>query len=208
VCSGHHAIADPSRSDVGVEMFHSPGVYRRGTSRDNLVEAAKVVERVLHHYSTRPDSTLGVVTFSVAQADAIQAALDRALIERPDLERYFDGDRLHGFFIKSLESVQGDERDVIIFSIGYGPDENGKITSNFGALNKPKGWRRLNVAITRARQRIEIVPPSARATFPPRTTKASATSPHTSTSPSAAWKPLPLTSARADVAPTARSRTP
>ncbi|WP_405103026.1 DUF3320 domain-containing protein [Micromonospora sp. NBC_01412] len=143
--------------DVGVEMFHVPGVYRRGTSRDNLIEAAKVVERVLHHYSTRPDSTLGVVTFSVAQADAIQAALDRALIERPDLERHFDGDRLHGFFTKSLESVQGDERDVIIFSIGYGPDEHGKITSNFGALNKPKGWRRLNVAITRARQRIEIV---------------------------------------------------
>ncbi|WP_434739417.1 DUF3320 domain-containing protein [Micromonospora sp. SH-82] len=143
--------------DVGVEMFHVPGVYRRGTSRDNLVEAAKVVERVLHHYSTRPNSTLGVVTFSVAQADAIQAALDRGLIERPDLERHFDGDRLDGFFIKSLESVQGDERDVIIFSIGYGPDEYGKITSNFGALNKPKGWRRLNVAITRARQRIEIV---------------------------------------------------
>ncbi|WP_319462731.1 DUF3320 domain-containing protein [Micromonospora sp. RTP1Z1] len=143
--------------DVGVEMLHVPGVYRRGTSRDNLVEAAKVVERVVHHYSTRPDLTLGVVTFSVAQADAIQAALDRALIERPDLERHFDGDRLHGFFIKSLESVQGDERDVIIFSIGYGPDENGKITSNFGALNKPKGWRRLNVAITRARQRIEII---------------------------------------------------
>jgi hypothetical protein len=143
--------------DVGVEMFHVPGVYRRGTSRDNPIEADKVAQRVLHHYTTRPDSTLGVVTFSVAQSDAIQSALERALIERPDLERHFKGDRLHGFFIKSLESVQGDERDVIIFSIGYGPDEHGKITSNFGALNKPRGWRRLNVAITRARQRIEVV---------------------------------------------------
>lgn len=143
--------------DLGVELFHVPGVYRRGTSRDNPIEAAKVAERVIHHYSTRPDLTLGVVTFSVAQADAIQAALERALIERPDLEHYLDGDRLHGFFIKSLESVQGDERDIIIFSVGYGPDEQGKVTSNFGALNKPKGWRRLNVAITRARQRIEVV---------------------------------------------------
>lgn len=143
--------------DVGVELFHVPGSYRRGTSADNPIEAAHVAARVIHHFTTRPDTTLGVVTFSVAQADAIQSALDRALEDRPDLEGHTDGDRLHGFFIKSLESVQGDERDVMIFSIGYGPDEHGKITSNFGALNKSKGWRRLNVAITRARQRVEIV---------------------------------------------------
>jgi len=143
--------------DVGIEMFYVSGNYRRGTSRDNPIEADHVAARVMHHFTTRPDTSLGVVTFSVAQADAIQSALDRALIDRPDLERYLDGDRLHGFFIKSLESVQGDERDVMIFSIGYGPDEHGKITGNFGALNNSKGWRRLNVAITRARQRVEIV---------------------------------------------------
>ena len=77
--------------------------------------------RVVHHFETRPDTSLGVVTFSVAQADAIQTALDRELEERPDLAGHLDSDRLHGFFIKSLESVQGDERDVMIFSIGYGP---------------------------------------------------------------------------------------
>jgi hypothetical protein len=143
--------------DIGVEMFHVPGKYRRGTSRDNPIEAEHVVERILHHYTVRPESTLGVVTFSVAQADAIETALEHARLDRPDLTRYFDGDRLHGFFVKSLESVQGDERDVMIFSIGYGPDDHGKITVNFGALNKPKGWRRLNVAITRARERVEIV---------------------------------------------------
>lgn len=143
--------------DVGVELIHVPGTYRRGTSRDNPIEAEHVAQRVLHHFDTRPDTSLGVVTFSVAQADAIQVALDRALDERPDLSSRLDGDRLTGFFIKSLESVQGDERDVMIFSIGYGRDENGKITSNFGALNQAKGWRRLNVAITRARQRVEIV---------------------------------------------------
>ena len=143
--------------DVGIELFHVAGSYRRGTTADNLIEADLVATRVVHHFTTRPDTSLGVVTFSVAQADAIHSALDRVLVGRPDLERHLDGDRLHGFFIKSLESVQGDERDVMIFSIGYGPDEHGKITSNFGALNKSKGWRRLNVAITRARQRVEIV---------------------------------------------------
>ena len=69
----------------------------------------------------------------------------------------FAESRLDGFFVKSLESVQGDERDVMIFSIGYGPDENGKITMDFGPLNRAGGWRRLNVAITRARYRNEIV---------------------------------------------------
>ena len=66
-------------------------------------------------------------------------------------------DRLAGFFVKNLENVQGDERDIIIFSIGYGPDETGKFTMNFGPINREGGWRRLNVAITRARKRVEVV---------------------------------------------------
>ena len=143
---------------VGVEFFHAHGTYRRGGGADNPIEAAKVAERVIHHFDTRPDLTLGVVTFSVAQADAIIDAIDKAREDRRDLDRFFDtNDRLDGFFVRSLESVQGDERDVILFSIGYGPDEAGKVTTNFGVLNKPKGWRRLNVAITRARQRVEVV---------------------------------------------------
>jgi hypothetical protein len=109
-----------------------------------------------------------VVTFSINQADAILDAVDKAREDRPDLNRFFDdNDRLSAFFVKSLESVQGDERDVIIFSIGYGPDEAGKITTNFGVLNKAKGWRRLNVAITRARERIEVVSSVRAANLPP-----------------------------------------
>jgi REase_MTES_1575/Protein of unknown function (DUF4011)/AAA domain/Protein of unknown function (DUF3320) len=154
-------ITFPSRHsdgpDVGVELFKVDGTYRRGSSRDNPDEAVKVAERVIHHYDTRPSLSLGVVTFSEAQAVAIETAVDRARQERPDLARYFTNDRLSGFFVKNLESVQGDERDVLIFSIGYGPDENRKITMNFGPLNKQGGWRRLNVAITRARYRNEIV---------------------------------------------------
>lgn len=154
--------------DVGVQFFHTNGVYRRGGGADNPLEAARVAERVIEHFTTRPHLTLGVVTFSVVQRDAILDAIDKARESRRDLDRFFDGDdRLNAFFVKSLEFVQGDERDVIIFSIGYGPDEAGKITTNFGVLNKPKGWRRLNVAATRARQRVEVVASVRAGDIPP-----------------------------------------
>ncbi|MEV6841981.1 AAA domain-containing protein [Actinoplanes sp. NPDC051411] len=136
----------------GIEVFAVKGVYRRSNGRDNPVEAQRVAERVAHHFATRPDQSLGVVTFSIAQAEAIERAVDLA-----GLGDLHGDDRLRGFFVKSLESVQGDERDVMIFSIGYGFDDAGKISANFGPLNRPNGWRRLNVAITRARSRIEIV---------------------------------------------------
>ncbi|WAH97525.1 DUF3320 domain-containing protein [Arthrobacter sp. MMS18-M83] len=156
--------------DVGVEFFHAHGIYRRGGGAYNSIEAAKVAERVIEHFTKRPDLTLGVVTFSVAQADAVQDAIDEARVRRRDLDRFFDTeDRLNGFFIRALEQVQGDERDVIIFSVGYGPDEAGKISTNFGALNKNKGWRRLNVGITRARQRVEVVASMHAGQIPPST---------------------------------------
>lgn len=144
--------------DVGIELFHvEDGEYRRGGARDNPVEAKVVVDRVLFHARQHPDLTLGVVAFSEAQASTIEYFVDQERRNHPDLEQFFEGDRLSGFFVKNLESVQGDERDIIIFSIGYGPDEMGKITMNFGPLNRPGGERRLNVAITRARRRVEIV---------------------------------------------------
>ncbi len=139
--------ADPNASDLGVELFHTDGIYHRETD-DNSVEAARVAERVAHHYANRADLTLGVIAFSSAQARAIETAV----AEHPDLT-----DRLNGFFIKTIETVQGDERDVIILSVGYGFDEHRRISTTFGALSRPKGWRRLNVAITRARRRIEVV---------------------------------------------------
>lgn len=157
-------------ADIGVELIRVNGTYRRGGGAYNPVEAAKVAERVIEHFSTRPDLSLGVVTFSVAQADAVQNAIDQALEVRRDLDRFFDTeDRLDGFFVRALEQVQGDERDVMIFSIGYGPDEAGKISTNFGALNKDKGWRRLNVAITRARQRVEVISSMKAGQIPPST---------------------------------------
>ncbi|MEU8243033.1 DUF4011 domain-containing protein [Actinoplanes missouriensis] len=149
--------ANTGGPDTGVTLLPAGGVYRRSTTRDNPVEAERVAERIVHHFTTRPGLSLGVVTFSVAQAEAIERAVEVVAAGRPELERILDDDRLHGFFVKSLEAVQGDERDVMIFSIGYGYDEAGKISANFGALNRPNGWRRLNVAITRARYRVEIV---------------------------------------------------
>ncbi len=150
--------AQQDGGNVGVEFFHANGTYRRGGGADNPREAQVVAERVIHHYRTRPGASLGVVTFSVAQADAVIAAVNNLRENHRDLDAHFDkSDRLDGFFVRSLESVQGDERDVIVFSVGYGPDEVGKISTNFGVLNREKGWRRLNVGVTRARQRVEVV---------------------------------------------------
>jgi very-short-patch-repair endonuclease len=143
--------------DLGVEVIKVEGRYRRGAQRDNPVEAAKVVERVLFHLHHHPGLSLGVVTFSAAQEDAVVAELELQATRHPELGGLISDDRLRGFFVKNLENVQGDERDIIIFSVGYGPDEFGKFTVQMGPLNKAGGWRRLNVAITRARRRVEVV---------------------------------------------------
>jgi very-short-patch-repair endonuclease len=144
-------------NDVGVAFCKADGVYDRGGRKDNVVEADLVARRVIHHFDTRPGSSLGVVALSQAQASAIEQAVQQARIARPDLDHSFTEDRLDGFFVKNLESVQGDERDVMILSVGYGPDEHGKLGLNFGPINRDGGWRRLNVAVTRARYRMEVV---------------------------------------------------
>lgn len=155
--------ATAESEDLGVKLLHVPtGVYRRGTARDNPREAELVVDRVLHwarRSLEEPEAAvaLGVVAFSEVQASAIETALDRRRRDLPELDPFFAEDRLDGFFIKNLENVQGDERDVMIFSVGYGRDEYGKLTMNFGPLNPQGGERRLNVAITRARRRVEMV---------------------------------------------------
>jgi very-short-patch-repair endonuclease len=149
--------------ELGVKLYGVPdGVYRRGTARDNPREAEAVADRVMHWArasAANPGNelTVGVVAFSEAQAAAIEVALDRRRESAPDLDEFFAEDRLDGFFVKNLENVQGDERDVMIFSVGYGRDEHGKLTMNFGPVNREGGQRRLNVAITRARQRVEVV---------------------------------------------------
>ena len=97
------------------------------------------------------------MTFSVAQADTIENHLEQFRRQNPELERYFAPDRPEKFFVKNLESVQGDERDVLIFSVGYGKDKFGRLTMNFGPINGSGGERRLNVAVTRARKKVIVV---------------------------------------------------
>ena len=144
--------------ELGIHFeYVQDGVYARGGSRDNSAEARRVVERVIHHATLHRDRSIGVIAFSDAQAARIAVELEAVRRDRPDLDDYFGMDRLDGFFVKNLESVQGDERDIIIFSIGYGPDEHGKFTMNFGPVGKEGGQRRLNVAATRARRRVEVV---------------------------------------------------
>lgn len=145
-------------NNTGVAFFKADGVYDRGGRRNNRIEAELVAQRVVHHFRTRPNLTLGVVAMSREQADAIEGAVDRALSRHPELRSKVSSDnRLDGFFVKNLETVQGDERDVIILSVGYGPTSDGKFHKNFGPLNRPDGYRRLNVAITRAKHRVEVV---------------------------------------------------
>jgi hypothetical protein len=143
---------------LGVKLIHVPdGVYDRGERRDNLREAEVVSNLVFEHFEQYPKKTLGVVTFSIAQMDAVEEAIERRRRQHPEYEHFFKEDRLEGFFVKNLENVQGDERDVIILSLGYGYDQQGQITMNFGPVNKAGGERRLNVAITRARERTILV---------------------------------------------------
>jgi very-short-patch-repair endonuclease len=149
--------ADEHRPDLGIELLVTNGIYRRGGRRDNPVEAAAVAERVHHHALHHPDLSLGVVAFSRSQAEAVDDAIERLRREHPELESYFDTSRLNGFFVKNLENAQGDERDIIVFTVGYGPDEVGRLTMHFGPVNQASGWRRLNVAVTRARRRVEVV---------------------------------------------------
>ena len=144
--------------NLGVKLFYvQDGVYDRAGKRNNPKEAEKIADLVFEHFKRFPKKTLGVVTFSIAQMDAVEEAIDSRLKEQPDLEPFFKEDRLEGFFVKNLENVQGDERDVIFFSVGYGFDQQGQMAMNFGPLNKPGGERRLNVAVTRAREKVVLI---------------------------------------------------
>jgi hypothetical protein len=143
---------------LGVKLLYVPdGIYDRGGLRDNPKEAEVVSNLVFEHFQKYPTKTLGVVTFSIAQMETIEETIERQLRDQPEYEHFFKEDRLEGFFVKNLENVQGDERDVMIFSVGYGYDQQGQMTMNFGPLNKPGGERRLNVAVTRAREKVVLV---------------------------------------------------
>jgi very-short-patch-repair endonuclease len=142
----------------GVRLHPVDGIYDKGGSRTNKAEALAVVADLVARLRS-PDAdnqTYGVVTFSQAQQKLVEDLLDRAQRDYPEIERFFAKTSAEPVIVKNLENIQGDERDVIIFSICYGPDQTGKSSMNFGPLNRDGGERRLNVAITRAREELVV----------------------------------------------------
>ncbi|MBU9723340.1 MULTISPECIES: DUF3320 domain-containing protein [Bacillaceae] len=148
---------DGDRNASGLIYNYNPDTYYdRGRSRTNRDEAKKVAQAVMAHAKDHPNLTLGVAAFSMAQMQAILDELELLRRSNPSLESFFSAHEHEPFFVKNLENVQGDERDVIFISIGYGKTIDGYLSMGFGALNREGGERRLNVLITRARLRCEV----------------------------------------------------
>ncbi|WP_227006388.1 DUF3320 domain-containing protein [Rufibacter latericius] len=149
----------PSTDDITTKVQHVPveGFYDKGKTRQNEAEAKAIVEEIIQRLShpLLAKRSIGIVTFSVVQQNLIEDLLTEVFKTRPDLER-IAVETEEPLFIKNLENVQGDERDVILFSVGYGPDKDGKVSLNFGPINREGGWRRLNVAVSRARYEMKV----------------------------------------------------
>jgi very-short-patch-repair endonuclease len=146
----------PVTHDTSVSFRHVPGVYDRGASKTNRAEAEAIVDEIEDHYldQARRGKSVGVVTFNQPQMALIQQLLDGRRAANPELDQVLAEIEHEELFVKNLENVQGDERDVILFSITYGPDAAGKVNMTMGPLTKEGGHRRLNVAITRAREQV------------------------------------------------------
>ena len=162
--SNHHIYSDrlvtfpgPGGPSHVSHVLVPPPVLRDGDEESASAEVEKVVELVLNHAKEHPDETLGVIAMGITHSRRIEAAMDQALRNRADLDVFFDQTRPERFFIKNLERVQGDERDAVILTIGYGKDRSGKLLYRFGPLLQTGGERRLNVAVTRARSRMTLV---------------------------------------------------
>ncbi len=152
---GGRMITFPSRDNKNsrVRVVRTNGIYDRGHSTTNRAEAERLVEYLAEKFAEGDIRSYGIIAFNKRQ----QMLIERLIEIRCEADEGFEKaiaameERGEALFVRNLESVQGDERDVILFSVGFGPDEEGKIVMSFGPLAKAGGWRRLNVAITRAR---------------------------------------------------------
>lgn len=148
---------DEGREGAGLQYHHLPdAVYDRGRSRTNPVEAETVAQAVMEHAARNPGLSLGVAAFSQAQAQAIEDRVETLRRQDDSLEGFFSAHPDEPFFVKNLENVQGDERDAIFISVGYGRGERGLVNQNFGPLNNEGGERRLNVLITRSKRQCRV----------------------------------------------------
>ena len=165
--SNHHyydgslvTFPSPVTRDGAVSFHPISGIYEKGGARINKLEAKALVADLVGRLKTpgfrESGLTVGVVTFNGEQQALIEDLLDEERRKDPSIESHFAETALEPVFVKNLESVQGDERDIMYFSITYGPDLGGAVSMNFGPMNRSGGERRLNVAITRARQELRV----------------------------------------------------
>ena len=148
---------DVGREASGLRFHYLPdAVYDRGRSAVNQGEAEAVAQAVMGHAVNSPGLSLGVAAFSQAQARAIDDRLEMLRLQDDSGEEFFAAHPEEPFFVKNLENVQGDERDVMFISIGYGRDATGQASMNFGPLNNQGGERRLNVLITRSKHQCHV----------------------------------------------------
>ena len=140
-----------------VSLVKVDGFFDRKKGRVNEGEARAIVEEIRRRYETPElsNQTIGVVTFNISQQTLIEDYLQAEYQKDPDFDNWANSGE-ERMFVKNLENVQGDERDVILFSVSFGPDADGKLLLNFGPLNKEGGWKRLNVAVSRARQEMIV----------------------------------------------------
>lgn len=147
----------PDALDSRVKLVYiENGIYERGGTKCNREEAEALIQEVIRRLKDDKlrQSSIGIVTFSTPQQVYVEKLLNKAIIQNGLEEVAYE--REEPLFIKNLENVQGDERDVILFSVCYGPDRLGRISLNFGPLNQFGGWRRLNVAVSRAREEMVV----------------------------------------------------
>ncbi|HYF08871.1 MAG TPA: AAA domain-containing protein, partial [Acetobacteraceae bacterium] len=143
----------PRSPALGLSLVRVEGQFDTGSSGTNRAEAEAVARAAIEHAKTTPGDTLGIAAFSIRQRDAILDAVEAARRENPETDAFFNGHEQEPFFVKNLENVQGDERDCIMISVGYGRGADGRLAMRFGPLSAEGGERRLNVLITRAKKR-------------------------------------------------------
>ena len=156
---GDRLVTFPSQhvqtEDLGINYYYVKDATF--INRTNRKEADMVVDLIYDHFNRHPERSLGVVCFSINQQALLEDVLEERRRSDDRYARYFEKSVKEPFFIKNLETVQGDERDTIIFSVGYGKDSAGNLKHNFGPLNRLGGERRLNVAVTRAKYNVKLV---------------------------------------------------
>ena len=145
----------PRSAELGLSLVRVDGAWETGEGI-NRAEAQAVAEAVMRHARETPRDTLGVAAFSIRQRDAIMDAIEAARRADPSADAFFADHADEPFFVKNLENVQGDERDAILISVGYGRDKDGRLAMRFGPLSAEGGERRLNVLITRAKKRCVV----------------------------------------------------